>query len=231
MAQVTVASQPQRDVSQYEVLRKMFLDGQLVPGEHLVPGRLSQVLGVSRTPVREALALFERDGVVRQTTRGYLVVDPSPQELIEILEARAGLDSYAAWLAAQKRSPLDIARITEITQRKISNLEASQQKRLHELFHQALRQAAHNPLLDTWLSNLDFRLAVCDIYTGTYTPDYLARIDQEHSAIVEAVAAGDPEAARITTLEHHRRYQDFRMRVLAQHGLPVSTDAPAESTP
>jgi DNA-binding GntR family transcriptional regulator len=216
-------------LSQYDVLREMFLAGHFVPGEQLIPGRLSQLLGVSRTPVREALALFERDGVVRQTTRGYVVVDPSSQELMEILEARGGLDSYAASLAAQKRTPLDIARINEITQFKIAGLDAARQRRMHEMFHQAVRQAAHNSLFETWLNNLDFRLAVCDVYSGEYSPEHLGRMDEEHCAILDAVAAGDAELARVTQLEHSRRYQEFRMRLLAQRGIPASAEEFVES--
>lgn len=226
---MTVTSQAQRDASQYEVLRRMFLDGHFVPGEQLIPGRLSQLLGVSRTPVREALALLERDGVVRQGTRGFVVVDPTAHELLEILEARAGLDSYAASLAAERCSPLDITRIKEIHQRTVSASGAGQHKRLHELFHQALRQAAHNPLMETWLGNLDFRLAVCDTHPDTGSVNNIAQIEKEHSAIMEAIAGGDAEAARVTMLEHHRRYQDLRMRLLAQHGLPAAVGEFAKS--
>lgn len=221
----------QRHSCQYDVLREMFLEGKFVPGEQLIPGRLSQLLGVSRTPVREALALLERDGVVRQTARGYLVVDPSPQELMEVLEARAGLDSYAASLAAQKRSLLDITRIEEVHQRTGSATEAGQHKRLHELFHQSLRQAAHNPQLETWLGELDFRLAVCDTHPETASADHMAQIDKEHSAIVTAITAGDSEAARVAMLEHHRRYQDLRIRLLAQRDLPTSAGEFAEPLP
>lgn len=228
---MSVIGKEQRDSSQYEVLRRMFLDRQFVPGEQLIPGRLSQLLGVSRTPIREALALFERDGVVRQSTRGYVVIDPSPQQLMEILEARAGLDSYAASLAAEKRSPLDIARIREIHQRTVRAAGTGQRKRLHELFHQALRQAAHNPLLETWLVNLDFRLAVCDYHPGTDSAENIAQIETEHSAVVEAIAAGEAEVARVAMLKHHRRYQDLRMRLLARHGLPASAGEFAEPTP
>ena len=226
---VTAAGPARGDSSQYEILRQMFLEGQFAAGEQLIPGRLSKLLGVSRTPVREALALLERDGVVRQSTRGYLVIDPSPQELMELLEARAGVDSYTASLAAEKRSPLDVTRINEIHQRTVSATDLHGHKRLHELFHQALRQAAHNPQLETWLGNLDFRLAVCDTHPETGSGDNMAQIGKEHSAIVEAITAGDAEAARVAMLEHHRRYQDLRMRLLAQDGLPASTDELAAS--
>jgi DNA-binding GntR family transcriptional regulator len=108
-----------------DYLRRQILNGQLKGGQHLVQDELSERLGVSRTPIREALNQLAHEGLVRISTyKGATVADFSPSELIEIYTVRIALESYATYLAAQ-----------QITEGQITHLEILMGE-MGEAFHQ-----------------------------------------------------------------------------------------------
>jgi DNA-binding GntR family transcriptional regulator len=93
-------------------LRDLILNGQLAPGERLVQDELAELLGVSRTPVREALHKLASEGLVTFSSyKGASVVEFSPSEVEEIYAVRMALESHAAYLAAQKITEDELGRL------------------------------------------------------------------------------------------------------------------------
>ncbi|MFD5497133.1 GntR family transcriptional regulator [Streptomyces sp. NPDC127091] len=91
--------------SHYARIRKIILDGQSPPGTVLIPTGLSTQFNVSRTPVREALIRLEQEGLVTRATRGYVVRTRTPQEILEICEARIALESWGPEAGAAPPPP------------------------------------------------------------------------------------------------------------------------------
>src|ERR671936_2125325 len=90
----------------YERLRDQILNGELRPGDQLVEARLASELGVSKTPVREALIRLQRDGLVHtEPYRGARVMSPSEADVREILELRLALECHIVRDLAERRPP------------------------------------------------------------------------------------------------------------------------------
>jgi DNA-binding GntR family transcriptional regulator len=100
----------------YEAIKRMLLDGSYQPGEKLSEEDLAQTVGVSRTPVREALRRLHAEGLVDwEANRGASVPAWNDQDLEEIFELRALLEGYGAELAAIRITPEEIARLRELS--------------------------------------------------------------------------------------------------------------------
>nr|BFE57890.1 GntR family transcriptional regulator [Dactylosporangium thailandense] len=199
--------------TQYERLRGEIVAGGLAPGTVLLETVLAERLGVSRTPVREALAMLERDGLLERDRRGYRVRTRSPEELLEIYEARIALESTCAAGAAGRRSDLDLARLRHLTGEAAAATDPVRLRELQAGWHRALRAAAGNATIIDLLERLDSLLAVYDADEPTLADrDVAAR---EHARIVAAVAAGDAEEARRATIAHLDRSREARLAKLA----------------
>mgnify|MGYP002733969358 FL=1 len=107
---------PLRDVV-FESLREAILEGKLSPGQRLMEVQLAEQLGVSRTPVREAIRKLELEGLVVMLPRkGAYVADISLKDLVDVLEIRASLEGLSASLAAERMHEDDIKKLEKIVQ-------------------------------------------------------------------------------------------------------------------
>ncbi|WP_439115675.1 GntR family transcriptional regulator [Hydrogenophaga sp.] len=185
-------------------LRERILSGSMLPGERLVEGKLSEELGVSRMPVREALRQLAAEGLVTiEPRRGASVTSFSPQQMRELVEVRATLEGLNAKLAAQRHDALQIAEMERILEEgtRASNSEADDAAmlKLNERFHDALGSIAANSILQDIMRSLRDRTALL------FTPINRARGPQnwdEHAAILRAVIHGDAELASLLAMRH-----------------------------
>src|SRR5690606_15810283 len=97
------------DHTVYLRVREMIFNKQLEPGDLLVQSQLSQQLGVSRTPLRKALAQLEKEGLLVGTPKGWYVRSFTLQDLISVFRIRAVLEGLACRLAAETLQPPDLA--------------------------------------------------------------------------------------------------------------------------
>ncbi|MFF5225075.1 GntR family transcriptional regulator [Dactylosporangium sp. NPDC000521] len=199
--------------TQYERLRGDIVAGRIAPGTVLLETVLAERLGVSRTPVREALAMLERDALLERDRRGYRVRTRSPQELLEIYEARIALESTCAAAAAGRRSAFDLARLRHLTGEAATAGDPAQLRESHAAWHRALRAAAGNATIIELLERLDTLLAVYDDAEPTLADQEEAAA--EHRRVVDAIEAGDAEAARRTLAAHLDRSREARLARLA----------------
>jgi len=193
-----------------EQVREAILQGQLAPGQHLREEELAGRLQVSRGPVREALALLEREGLVRVARhRGASVVALSGTDLEELYGLRAGLDAVAAQLAARRARPEDLDAAAAILDRFAAALDGSltgpEAARLDLAFHdQVYRAGGNGRLLASWmniraqvhlflLSNAAGRAGWREALLAGYAG---------HTGILDAVRAGDEQAAARRAVEH-----------------------------
>ncbi len=184
----------------YEAIRERILSGALARGERVHQEDIAVELGVSRTPVREALRRLAAEGLVQMhTNRGARVADPDRSGMRAAYEARLLLEPGAARLAAQRRPPeaLRAMRAALARQRRGERFEANRD------FHLALVAAAGNPFLEQLAGVLWVARIGEAIYEAQAQSAARARLDaDEHAAILEAVEHGRARDAETLARRH-----------------------------
>lgn len=184
--------------SAYEKLRGQILSGELVHGERLAEEEIAETLGISRTPVREALRRLASEGLVDVTpNRGASVARWESGDLQEIFDLRAILESYAAQRAASRAGEAVIIVLGEVCQEMeeiFANSNGPKSLRLlaerNRRFHRTVIEAAESPRLNSMIDSLTHVPVVMQTFT-LYSPHALARSLQHHREIVDAMRARD----------------------------------------
>ena len=196
--------QPLREVV-CETLRDAVRRGVLQPGERLMEIQLAEELGVSRTPVREAIRKLEMEGyVIMMPRRGTYVADLSIRDVNEVFEIRTSLESLASGLAAERITEDELEKLQRLLVEigaHIKNGDMESIVRTDTEFHDLLYQASRNKRLVGIISNLREQLTRFRTTSMSY-PGRLKATLEEHRNIVEALAQGDEKAAR-KAAEHH----------------------------
>lgn len=189
----------------YAVLQQAILDGTLLPNARVNAGELARRFDVSPTPVREALARLEADGLVeKHPLKGYRTTDLlNPLQLRDLFELRLLLEPGTAAHAASRRFEADVEALhaeVAYARQAIGRPDAyallsQHDVRLHDLvFRAAKNQTVHQAYTRTHCHLHTYRLA----YTGSYVP---ATVD-EHADIVAAISDGDVAKAENSMLTH-----------------------------
>lgn len=188
-----------------EALRKSIRRGDFAPGERLTERRLCDLLGVSRTVLREALRQLEADGLVDNLPyRGPAVALYSREKIIEIYDVRNALEARAAELFAERASDGDVVDLKGILgelEGLGSDLDPAQYLILIDRFYEVLMRGAGNALLRDLNASIRER-ALLMRTRSTRHAMHLARTVAEKRLIVEAIASRDPQRARQATSEH-----------------------------
>ncbi|SHI47142.1 GntR family transcriptional regulator [Parasporobacterium paucivorans] len=207
---------PLRDIV-FRNLREAIIKGDLKPGERLMEIKLAQKLGVSRTPVREAIRMLQLEGLVTmEPRRGAEVAPITAKELTDVLEVRTALECLAAELACE--------RITEEEEENLRNSlsvfkEAIEKNELTEVagidahFHELIYKATKNERLVQILNNLREHIF-------RYRLEYIREIERrqdlldEHIDIVNAILNHDKEAARNGMKKHIEKQEKYILTVI-----------------
>ena len=184
----------------YGALLDMILRGAIAPGEPVTERLIAARLGMSRTPVREAVRRLEGEGTLERQRSGALVVRPySMETFLHVLAVRRLLEGEAARLAAGKMGPAVLGEMRERIARLRREGLGATARRDDRDFHAAIAHASGNPVLATTIGDLRKRTAM---FRLGRLPERLDQVCDEHLAIVDALASGDGEAAR-TVMQHH----------------------------
>lgn len=195
----------------FDVLHKRILAGEYAPGQWLRQEEISSQLGVSMTPVREALDLLVSSGLAERVPyRGVRILKPSGPEILDSYELRLLLECAATYAAALSISAQQLAGLHKLLDQgewlvKLEHLP--QERALSRDLHSAIVAAAGNPLLHK------IYLTVLNTFPDWMLYEHLFRHPelleesmhsehQEHRLIVEALGAHDPQMAVQRTLEH-----------------------------
>ncbi|MCX5733826.1 MAG: GntR family transcriptional regulator [candidate division NC10 bacterium] len=172
----------------YAHLERAILIGELRPRERLVESDLAEQLGLSRTPVREALRRLEERGLVRiLPRRGAVVADLSPAEVESIYEIRVCLETLAIRLALAAITPRQIARVSELEtycSRLLSSGDVITLMAANDRFHDAIYEASGNPCLLEMIRQLRQRVSLIR-FTAWSLPKQIGRSMAEHRQFVE----------------------------------------------
>ncbi len=192
------AYKPLREIVS-DALRQAIRDGILPPGERLMEIPLAEELGVSRTPIREAIRILEQEGlIVMIPRRGTYVADMSLKDVTEVFELRSILEELAAELAAERITNEEIEaleqHLVEIgNYMNENNLDKVVQADI--LFHEILYKASRNDRLVEMINNLREQTLRFRTLSMSQT-GRLAKTWDEHRQLVEAISDHDVERAR-----------------------------------
>ncbi|MCB2226438.1 MAG: GntR family transcriptional regulator [Desulfarculaceae bacterium] len=185
-------------------LKQQVVRGEFKPGHRLVEENLARELGISRTPVREALHRLEQEGVLTKRPRGGYQVRPlAPEEVRDALGVRSVLEGYCAELASSQAPPGTIEQLEENVvgfERALAEQNETDLLEMNSQFHVLLYQAAGSPLLLRLLGELQeiveriSRAIISNMEAGLWSTE-------DHREILEAIKAG--QGARAAKLARH----------------------------
>ena len=176
--------------------------GVFKPGDRLVESDLADRFGVSRTPIREALQRLETQNLLTRDGRSLIVASLSHNEMAELYAVRSELEGLAARLAAQHASAEEVLVLREMVQedRKLTD-DPSALSRANRRFHKQIHLASHNRFLVRQLDLVHRSMALMAT-TSLAAEGRGEVVMEEHNAIVEAIAAGDQDAAQQALRDH-----------------------------
>ncbi len=194
----------------YEVLKDRIVNGHFAGGHQLIANQLSEQLGVSRTPVREALQRLQVEGLVVSLENGISAVAEVTHKRIEAAtQIRELLEVFACRSAATFATAEHVEALRELHQRELESLQKVDEKELSELnsqIHKGVIKAAGNEIL---LDVIEYLLARVPSYRlfALGSREDLARFVDDHGKIIEAISRGDPDTASEIMSLHVRRAQ------------------------
>jgi DNA-binding GntR family transcriptional regulator len=195
----------------FEILHKRIIAGEIRPGEWLRQEDIASQLGVSMTPVREALDLLVASGLAeRELYRGVHVIELTRDEMLDAYGLRFLLEPSAAWQAAENATPSQIEELKRLLTGTLELVHLEDMSRLRELsrqFHAAIITMCDSPLLERVYTMASNKFPDWMLYEAMFHhPDALAdslHLEQEqHRAILEAIAGRDPQAANCAARDH-----------------------------
>jgi DNA-binding GntR family transcriptional regulator len=212
--------------SDYDALRDAIVRGDIAPNARLVEADLTTAFQMSRSAVRNALIRLEQEGlVVREPHRGARVRQVSDEEAVEILQARAVLEGLAVRQAAERIGEAGMARLRATLERQRELLEGGDLLGASDAnadLHAALLEASEHSTAQRLIRALNSQ-TVRYQYRTILIPGRSAASLAEHTAIVEAVSAGDPDGAEDAMRNHLFNVAQAVQRGLLRGGIDTAS--------
>lgn len=213
-------------------LRQMLVENRIAPGAKLNERELSEVLNVSRTPLREAIKMLAAEGLVELLpNRGAIAVELSETDVLHTFEVMAGLEAQSGELAARR---ITEAELNEIKAMHFEMLAAYTRRdlpayyRLNAAIHGAINAAAKNPVLAATYRQVNGRLHALRFRSNQDEAKWGDAV-QEHERMVVALSQRDPAAMRAVMTEHLAHKRDTVLQQLRADGAASGTSFPSSS--
>ncbi len=209
---------PLRDLV-FEAMRDAIVNGQLKPGERLMEIQLADELGVSRTPVREAIRKLELDCLVVMVPRkGAYVADISSRDIVEVFEVRGALERLAAGLCAERITPEELESLEKVLHRISMGVESGNLNDVIAadiLFHDILYEASRNRRLAQIIAQS--REQIQRFRSNSLAqPGRMKDALEEHRKILEAISQRDVSLAQRLAVRHVENAEVRLMEVMSQ---------------
>ena len=196
----------------YEELKMQILKGSIVPGTRMMEVELAEEMGVSRTPIREAIRKLEKEGLVTiEPRRGAYASMISTDDMVEILEVRQDLEGLAAFFAASRMKPEQMEELREVSAKYNEAVKAGSMEDMIKSdtrFHRIIVDSCHNKILVQMIEQLqELVLRFRYIYYDNFKR--AENMPEEHAAILDAIASGDADKARAAADVHIDRLKQL----------------------
>ena len=204
----------------FDRLENDIIMGVIPRGEMLTELKLVEMLGVSRTPIREALRRLEQERLIQDTGKGSLVLGITEDDLLDIMNIREQIEGLVAYYATLNLTPEGLQELTHIVDLQEFYFSKGDLERLRQVddqFHDALCQLSRRTVIqDTLLPLLRKtrrfrRISMSD-------PERIVHTQNEHRRIYDAIASGDAELAKSLTTLHIINAKEHMIGGLKQHG-------------
>lgn len=207
----------------YNALKTGILNGKLLPGTRLVIRNLAKEIGISPTPIRLALRMLERDGlVVNVPELGASVRQWSKQEIIDLSLIRKYQDGLACQLCAERATRFDMASIEEFHETFVSSAMASDVETNLQAdisFHIAIVRGAHCPDLERFVENLAImQIWIRPLWISLHIPPLVdPSMKDAHDEIIEALRKRDGKAAELAGQRHVEVSLDIYLKAIEEY--------------
>ena len=198
-------------------LRQRIVEGHIAPGTKLNERELSEVLKVSRTPLREAIKMLAAEGLVELLpNRGAVAAQLSEQDISDTFEVIAGLEGQAGELAAQRIGEDELAEIRALHYEMLAAFtrrDLPTYYRINAQIHTRINSAAGNRVLTQTWATVNARLQALR-FRSNFDEEKWKRAVKEHDQMVELLAARDGPALRILLIAHLRHKRDAVLELM-----------------
>ena len=208
----------------YAQVRASIVENRYPPGQRLVEQRIAEELGLSRTPVREALRMLEAEGlVVSERNRGAMVRPLSPTEVVDLYGLRIRLEAYAVEVATERATETELGELVAAAdafseiRRTVDGDSVEGVRLLHDAnrrFHDGVLVAARHHRLETMLARTVDTPLVFQAFR-TFGAAEIERSDTFHHLIVEAMCRRDANRASALMTEHIAQGRDAVLDAMA----------------
>lgn len=192
----------------FRYIKTQIINGSYKPGESLVESKLAEELGVSRTPIREAVRLLEQEGLVESThNKGAVVVGISSKDVEDIYAIRQLVEGLAARWAAERitcEDKKDLKKLYDLMEFYAARGDVDEIAKLDNQFHHIIYEASGSRILNFTLSNLHQYVQLAR-QESLQIPHRLEKTLREHRAIMESFLESKPEEAEKAMVEHVRQ--------------------------
>jgi DNA-binding GntR family transcriptional regulator len=206
----------------FESLREAIINGHLKPGERMMEIQLAEEMGVSRTPIREAIRKLELEGfVVMIPRKGAYVAGISLKDIADVFEIRVALEGLAAALAAERMTEAELEELERILVKKAEAVEANDLEEVVEAdteFHDLLYKSSRNQRLSQIISNLREQIQRFRA-TSLADPRRMRESLEEHKKIVEALSERNIATAQAAAQEHIENAEHGMLEAVRKEGL------------
>lgn len=203
----------------YREIRGMILSGELGSGQKLVQEDLAERLGVSRTPLRSAIAKLERENFVLTTARGEAyVAEFGPQQIIDVFEIRAVLEGLTCRLLAptiERKHTIYLRSLMTSVEGAVKGGDHVAYREADVEFHTYLTNLVADGFLNRMLESLQMIMSMSLSHGLLRAPE---ETYPEHLAIIDALESGDADAAEKVMIEHIRKTIEL-LKTQAQQGV------------
>ncbi len=204
----------------FEKLENDIITGVYPRGEVLTELKLVEQLGVSRTPIREALRRLEQERLITDTSKGSLVLGITLEDLVDIMDIRRRIEGLAAYYTAKNLTPENLEVLRQISELQDFYYEKQDLEKLRQMddrFHRTIYEFCGHAVIRDTLQPLH-RKAQRYRRQSISLPERLKSSIGEHKAIFQAIASGDAELAEQLTTQHIENAKKNMLERFDNHG-------------